>query len=63
MAFVMSKWLTKCPKQLNYHLVLDLDLVKFILISANAEHFMKIREISEIEYNFYHNRLKIIHLR
>ena len=52
---LILKWLTKCPKQLNYHLVLDLDLIKFILISPNAQHFMKIREINAIEYNFYHN--------
>ena len=36
----------------------SLDLIKFILILINAQHFIKIREMTVIAYHIYHNRLK-----
>ena len=30
----------------------DLDLIKFLLISINAQHFIKIREMTAIPFHF-----------
>ena len=42
--------------------ILDSDLIKCILISQNAQHFIKIIEMTAIGYHFYHNliTLKVI---